>query len=572
MHTLLVVSEDASERSVTVDPGQGIIAGRAEGCELYINDRRLSRRHARFFVEGGRLFVEDLGGPNGTHVNGKRVSRAELSPGDTIVLGKTQLRVPPGPSGAPVVRARGPSDTLTPTHIKPLERAPEIGGMRAEDYFSALGLGDETLLEPDKGDIATLLKRTRSFAILADIAKAIQREHDANQMLDRVLDILLKVTRGDRGHAALLDHEGALGSFAVRRPGGRLPPGAPGTPAISVTVTRHVIDARCAVICTDSRADARFQDSESLMLDDIRSLMAVPIIVGNRVLGLIEIASSHLTQGFEESDLDLLSVVASTVGVALDNLRLAADRERTIHELEAAQAQLVATQERLIRSEQLAAIGRFATGIAHEVKNHLSPFMLAQLLAEQYPDDTQIQEAAQMMIEAQQHILDLTNQIRGFARGAADEAERSPQDLAEVVEAVLRFMSHDAGVRKAKVSQEIESRPLVELDPRSFRQVLVNLIRNAADALPERGGSITVRVTSEGDRGLIEVIDEGTGIPPEIAARIFDPFFSTKGERGLGLGLDISRKIVRAHGGELSFETEVGRGTTFRISLPAARL
>jgi signal transduction histidine kinase len=554
----LVVVDD--ERRIFPVDGE-IVAGRADDCEVSIQDRRLSRRHARFFLEADHLFVEDLGGPNGTFVNGARVGRAELAAGDLVSLGKTQLRVR---------SSEAPPDPLQPTQIKPVVVSPALAGMRAEDYFQALGLGDETLLEPDARNLARLLRRTRSFAILSEIAKAIQKETDPHEMLQRVLDTLLKVTRAERGHAAVVDDAGQLGSIAIRYREDRKPSG--GRVVISQTVQRHVVQGRCAVICADPASDQRFQQSESLLLSEIRSLMAVPIIVGNRVVGLIEIASSMVDRRFDDDDLDLLAMIASTVGVALENLELAKKREETIRALEAAQAELLDAQERLIRSEQLAAIGRFATGIAHEVKNHLSPFMLAELLKKRHPDDPQLVETAEMMLEAQQHILDLVNQIRAFASGASSKSERSPQDLAEVVEAVIRFVQHDPAVKRAKLSAEIESRPVVELDVRSFRQVLINLIRNAGDALKDGRGSIRVRVGTFGERAQVDVIDDGAGVPPEVQERIFEPFFSTKGERGLGLGLDISRKIVRTHGGELTFSSDPGSGTTFSISLPAARL
>jgi signal transduction histidine kinase len=309
------------------------------------------------------------------------------------------------------------------------------------------------------------------------------------------------------------------------------------------------------------------------MKSDTRSLMAAPILAQNRVLGIIQIESSHLARRFAEHDLDLLSLVASSVGVALDNLRLLERRARTIRELEASQAQLLATQQRLVRSEQLATIGRLAAGIAHEVRNHLSPFALASMIAERHPDDADLQEVAEMMRESQQHILELVNQVRAFASGAQTSGERTPIDVADVVKSVLRFLRHDDAVRTIAVtfvSDEADSPHLVSLDVRAFRQVLVNLIRNAAHAISRSEGRIEVRLVRESEHVIVEVGDNGCGIPEEVGARIFEPFFSTKGDEGLGLGLDISRKIVMDHGGRLTFTSAVGQGTTFRIALPAS--
>ncbi len=448
-------------------------------------------------------------------------------------------------------------DRYEPQLVKPVEeaQAPSLDALLAEKFYEG---GPERLEQ--------IVRQTRNFAVLHEVSKRMQREHDPKQMLAAVLDLVLEVTGATRGYVALLDETASLKIEVTRNRGPRLNPSQ--AFAISQTVSDHVVGRRCGVICRDAAADERFQGAESLFLSDVRSLMAVPILVSDRVRGMIELESSHLKAHFSEPDLDLLSVIASTVGVSLDNLELAQKRELTIRELEEAQARLLEAQDRLIKSEQLAAVGRLATGIAHEVKNHLGPFMLADMIAKRYPADQQIQDAAEMMLEAQQHILDLVGEIRNFVSGSESSYRMEPHDLGGVVEGVLRFMQCDRSVKKGEVSLTIEDRPLVKLDAKGFRQVLINLIRNAADALPDRGGRIQIRVKREGDRAYLHVADNGSGIPEDVQAHIYEPFFTTKKDKGLGLGLDISKKIVEAHEGELDFRSVSGKGTTFRISFP----
>ncbi|MEQ9500860.1 MAG: ATP-binding protein [Deltaproteobacteria bacterium] len=539
------------------------VVGRSADCDVHLSDQRLSRRHAKLIVDGERLCIEDLGGANGTFINGRRlVERATLQDGDIVELGKSKLRV--GAEGRSAAVVEGPA----PDFIKPVMHAlpPDLGDPVARGYFESLGVGDPTILETQANLQATLAK-TRNFVILHEVSKRIQRELDARRMLESVMDVILEVTKAERGFVVLFDDEGGERVEVERHRVQRSGTTQQG-PRLSQTVLRHVIDERSVVICGDSTADERFAQSESLFLSDTRSLMAAPILVPNRVLGLIELESSHLATRFTENDADLLSVTASTVGVALHNLRLADAREATIRALERAQEELLATQSRLVRSEQMAAIGRLATGIAHEVKNHLSPFMLAEMIAKKYPEDGQIQMASEMMLEAQQHILDLVQEIRTFVSGSPKEVVREPADLAQVVEGVVRFMKCDAVVKRTEVVVQIESRPVIMLDPKGLRQVLINLIKNAADALEGSGGKIEVGVAERGDRALLVVRDNGRGMPPDVQAKVFEPFFTTKGERGLGLGLDISKKIVEAHGGTMTLTSEVGAGTTFRIELP----
>ena len=546
-----------------------LLIGRGKDCGLSIPDQRLSRQHARLFVAEGQLYIEDLGGPNGTTVNDAPVTgRSVLAPGDVIALGKSRLTVMTAAGTAPSKRlVHRASGAVKPQVVKPIADllAPVLGGMSAAEYFLSLGIGDDNTLLPARADtLESILRRTRDFAVLHEVTKAVQSESDGRQLLERVLALVLEVTQCERGFAALLDEAGDLELQAVHTIRGP----SEGNVALSTTIAEHVLDRGLGVICSDASADERFRDAASIMLSDARSLMAVPILVHNRVLGIIQIESSHLGRKFDERALDLLSMVASSVGAAVDNLRQLERRARTIRELEDAQAQLLSTQERLVATEQLAAIGRLAAGIAHEVRNHLSPFTLASMIAQKHPDDVQLQEATEMMRETEQHILDLVNQVRNFASGAESSQQLSRHDMSDVVQAVLRFLRYDEAMRRVPVTYETSGRSLVRLDPRSFRQVLINLIRNAAHALPERDGRITVRVFAEREKVIVEVTDNGHGIPPEVAARIFEPFFSTKGEAGLGLGLDISQKIVGDHGGVLSFVSAVGTGTTFRIELP----
>ena len=177
-----------------------------------------------------------------------------------------------------------------------------------------------------------------------------------------------------------------------------------------------------------------------------------------------------------------------------------------------------------------------------------------------------------MMLEARQHIVDLVSEVKGFARGAegASAGHREPADVAALARAVARFSACDLAVKRHRLEVVIDGEPWAELDLPRIRQVLVNLVKNAADALgAEREGRIRLRVDEVGGAAVVDVVDDGPGIPPEVGAQVFEPFFSTKGEGGLGLGLDISRKIARAHGGELAFSSEPGKGACFRLTLPA---
>ena len=562
-HTVTVLSGEHRGRTVEIEGS--VLVGRADDCQLQLSDRRLSRHHARFYTEGPRLFIEDLGSPNGTRVNQRRVRRAVLKEGDTVTLSKVMIRVgPPRERSAPL------SEIPTPHLVKPAanQATPELTGMLVDDFWGALGLGDQTLLDADASRLAEIAQKTRHFAALFEISKALAAERSEPQLLATVLDLLFKVTGAERGFVALVDDDGTPEVKVARS----VDAAASRVPRLSRTVVEHVLLGRAGIVCNAAQDDTRFASSRSLDLSDTRSVMAAPMIHADRVLGLVVLESGHRHAPFDEAGLDLLSVAASTIGVALDNLRLLQRRDEMIGELRAAQARLLEAQERLVRSEQLAATGRLAAGIAHEVKNHLGPFMLADMIARKYPDDRAIQDASEMMLEAQRHILDLVNEVKAFAGGHVAELDIARHDLVSVIEGVVRFVRCDAEVKRARLHVFTHATPEVKIDAPRIRQVLVNLIRNAAQSVPpDRSPNISLTISADASAARVDVADNGRGIPEEIQNRVFEPFFSTKGEGGLGLGLDIARQIVRQHHGELAFKTQPGSGTTFTIRLPTAR-
>ncbi len=546
-----------------------LVIGRSTSCSMFVPDRRISREHAKFCFESGRLFVEDLRSHNGTYVNGQRVARAELFRGDLVRMGSSQFSVE-GATAADTsaVQFVNDAETMHPRIVRAVETysADSLSDLVSSEFFGQTGVIDEQSRSRESIDLA--LARTRHFQILFEVSKALQRYTDLRDRLPDLLDLILQVVNGDRVALMQFDEDGLLVPKVVRFRDKTLNSDEIPALTISKTVADAVLTERCAIITADATTDARFAAADSIMLSNIRSLLAVPVLVGNRLLGLIETENTRNINGFDENDLHLMSIVASMLGVALDNFEVTQARERAIAKLQAAQEQLLVTQERLVVSERMGLLGRLASGIAHEVKNHLSPFMLADMVARKYPDDQEIQESSELMLEAQQRIVGLVDEIRSFARGGHSSVNIAPHDMGQVIDGVLRFVKCDRVVKAADIVFEPTERPLVFMDAHRIRQVLINLIRNAADALPVRDGRIEIRVHADAEQVTVEVQDNGRGIATDVAARVFEPFFSTKGEKGLGLGLDISRQIVIAHGGTLTFESQADVGTTFRMVLP----
>lgn len=239
-------------------------------------------------------------------------------------------------------------------------------------------------------------------------------------------------------------------------------------------------------------------------------------------------------------------------------------------------------EQRLAQNEKLAALGRFSGALAHELRNPLASIrLILELELEALPEDSSLRGPLSMVHEEIERLNASTSKLLAFVRGPSISTR--PTRARELIEAVVCLLSRQLDHLSIQVRLELGEERELELDPDALRHVLINLILNAAQAMPE-GGEVLIRERLEAsanalsedlnDSGawvpgawILEVCDRGKGIDPADAEAVFEPFF-TRREGGTGLGLPLSRAIARAHGGELSHEPRVGGGTILRLRLP----
>ncbi len=219
-------------------------------------------------------------------------------------------------------------------------------------------------------------------------------------------------------------------------------------------------------------------------------------------------------------------------------------------------------------------LAELAGGFIHEIKNHLSTLGLnLQLLGEDFADPQSPRERkalsrVQKLQGECQRLVDLSNDFLRFAR--VKDVERSPADLAEVVEEMLDFFGPTAQAHRIDIKCFIPvDLPPVALDRELFKQALLNLLLNAQQAMPE-GGELTIQAARDETDVSLYLIDTGKGMAPEVLAKVFQPFYTTRAG-GTGLGLATTRRIVEAHGGTIAVQSELDRGTRFTIRLPATQ-
>ncbi len=248
-------------------------------------------------------------------------------------------------------------------------------------------------------------------------------------------------------------------------------------------------------------------------------------------------------------------------------------------ELQKALEELRSTQQQVIQQERLSAVGQMASGIAHDFNNTLMPILgFTELLLENdalLDDRDETRRCLEMLRTSAKDAASVVSRLREFYRPAVSDEAFPVVDLAKIVRQAVsltepkwRSQSQARGVT-FEVTVEITATPFVAGEEPALREVLTNLIFNAVDAMPN-GGRVCLQTAIEETNAVIRVVDTGTGMSETVRQRCLEPFFSTKGENGTGLGLSMVHGIVERHQGRLEIESIPGEGTTFVIRLPLA--
>jgi len=249
-------------------------------------------------------------------------------------------------------------------------------------------------------------------------------------------------------------------------------------------------------------------------------------------------------------------------------------------ELEKALTELKATQQQVIQQERLSALGQMAAGIAHDFNNTLMPILgFADVLLRNkamLDDKVEARRCLEMLRTSAQDAANVVSRLREFYRPLDSDEEFPIVDLNKLIEQAValtepkwRGLAQARGIT-VKVKTDLKAHPIVAGDESALREVLTNLIFNAVDAMPH-GGRVLLETTIENERAVLRVADNGTGMTETVRRRCLEPFFSTKGEHGTGLGLSMVYGIIERHRGQLEIESAAGQGTTFIIRLPLAQ-
>lgn len=541
-----------------------LFIGRDPSNTIVLPDRQVSRKHAFLCPQGSQYIIEDMGSVNGTLVNNHPVRRQVLNPGDLITVGSTVLEFAMLPDPDDLSKESRDRASMMESIFRhdPADRSTVELTLPPRDLESLVAL-------PDQAETSTLHKAYLRLAVMYRLIKDLVTVTDLGELMDRTAEMVLEIIKADRALIMLVDDQsGELLPRATRTREGLK---STGDIRFSTTITRQVFETGRSVLTSDAMEDQRFLASESIILQGIRSTLCVPIKTKERTLGIIHVDTLGKIMGFSQDDLELLAAMGHQIGIAVENAKLVTD-------LKNANVELKEQHEQLIEAERLALLGKIAGGVAHEINNPIMSVqgfaaIAAKKLKDGVPSSETVQECVNhlnIVQEEAQRCIQIVESISQFYR--RKQSDLAPTEVNAVVEAALNVAGFHMNRSHIDIVRDLKPElPQILANRGLLQQVLVNLLLNARDAMPN-GGTLTVATGLESPSCVtIRISDTGCGIAPEDIERIFRPLFTTKGEgKGTGLGLSISQDIIKSHNGTIDVESAPGKGTTFTVRLPSA--
>ncbi len=313
---------------------------------------------------------------------------------------------------------------------------------------------------------------------------------------------------------------------------------------------------RRAMVLNDGIESSPTAEADSKL--GVRNIMFVWVRHKGNLIGAIRVANKK-NGNFTEEDIHPLAILANNLSVALENAKLYEDLKRQMKELQSA-------QEQLIQAAKLVAIGELASNVAHEINNPLTSILgYAELIKEETELSSVLKDVE--VIESESlRARDIVHQLLEFSRRRSLEMKNI--DINDILREVIGLVTLQLKDTRVEIVKDFGDIPTTDADPNQLKQVFLNLINNATYAM-QNEGTLGIRTATNHGEIHVSISDTGKGIPKEILSRIFEPFFSTKKEKGTGIGLSVSYKIIQSHNGRIEVESQEGKGSTFTVVIPA---
>jgi signal transduction histidine kinase len=320
---------------------------------------------------------------------------------------------------------------------------------------------------------------------------------------------------------------------------------------VSRGILSRVLGSGSSILTADAGADVRLAAHISIVAQNIRSAICVPIRGRRQTVGAIYIDTVIGVGVFGKDDLEMLSTIGVLAGTALESIQLFREN---------------------LQQERMAAIGKVIACLGHDIRNMLTALRGGMYLVDETMKDHESEDARtawEIVKHGHESIAGLVQDMVNYSKPR--EPSWTLCDVNQIASGAIGFAREYAKDKNVQITEMLD--PTIEpiqLEPAAIERCVLNLLTNAVDAVDNDTGVVGVQTQVDDAKRTVRIVvqDNGTGIAPENQDKIFDLLFSTKGQRGTGFGLAITKKIVEEHGGTVSFRSEVGRGTAFTIELP----
>lgn len=527
--------------------------GREPKNPIQLHDSEVSRRHAQLVQTPDGWHVVDLESSNGTFVNNERVARQLLRSGDRVQLGRTLLVFTGDEDKSSVDLA---AEVAIVDGAQPGADSRIISAVSQEEGSRLWG-GPEFLATP-------WLARARSnLQIMYRTALAVSHTLDIDQLAQRIMELIFEWVEADRGCIMLADRDtGELAPHVFRHRRASAPDQPAEQLQISQTILDYVRQHQEGVLTSNAREDERWDSAASIVKTGVREAICVPMQGRYGVVGVIyidtftppgKVLQNRHVNKFTEEHLKLMVAIGHQAALAIED---------------------TSYYSALVQAERLAAVGQTIATLSHHVKNILQGIRGGSYLIDEglkAAETELIRKGWNIVEKNQERISNLVMDMLTFSKERTPDLV--PAELNQVVEDVVELMAaraRDMGVELA--AQPSPDVPTLVFDPEALHRAVLNVVTNALDACEKTPqGRVLVRTEYLPQEKLarVAVSDNGEGIPPEDLKRIFSVFESRKGSRGTGLGLPVSQKILREHGGDVRVESHAGAGSTFFLEFPA---
>jgi signal transduction histidine kinase len=579
----LIVIKGADEGKQFELTGETLGAGRDASNRVRLHDTEVSRRHAEFVrsPEGYRLV--DRGSANGTFVNSQSIRDVLLQSGDQIQIGQSILVYSAGSS---THATEAPPATDLAHRISLITRQDvELSSAIVKSIGETEGV--RILSRPEEVQGPWLKNALANLGIMYEAIQAVSHILDLEQLLERIMDLIFRSLDADRGCIMLrrsespMHDQGATDApdplspdeFEPKAVRWRRNPGPEAKIPISRTIMDHVLREKQGILVSDAALDERFSPSQSVVRHGIREVICVPMKGRHETLGVLylDTALPRSTRPGERGGVTPRKFTGDHLALAI---AIAHQAALAVEETRYYQA--------MVHAEQLAAIGQTIAALSHHIKNILQGLRSGGEILKmglQDEDFTLLNQGWKIVEKNQGKIYDLVMDMLSYSKEREPTIEDT--DINTVCHEVLELVGGRAAERGARLLSVLSPNlSLVPVDPEGLHRALLNIVGNALDAVEKVANpQVEVETLREAktdgdpmDWVRIQVKDNGPGIPPEKVGEIFRPFVSSKGARGTGLGLAVSRKILREHGGDILVQSVVGQGSTFILRLPSQTL